>query len=91
MVAVGPNAQIKGSTTIVEILRQYPNGEAARLMSRLYWPCAHCGGAFNEPLTMAAMRHALSPSAVLEAFRALDDPGGPNESLIERAGQKVTR
>ena len=32
-------------------------------MSRLYWPCAHCGGAFNEPLTMAAMRHRNPPRA----------------------------
>ena len=36
---------IRGSTTIVEILRSFPDGEAAELMRRLYWPCAHCGGA----------------------------------------------
>lgn len=83
--------EIKGSTTIVEILKRYPNGEAAKLMSRLYWPCAHCGGAFNEPLTMAAKRHAMSPRAVLEAFRALDEPDGPSEALIENAGRKVGR
>jgi hypothetical protein len=33
---------VRGSTTIVELLRRYPGGEAARLMSRLHWPCAHC-------------------------------------------------
>ena len=42
-----------------------PDGAAARLMSRLYWPCAHCGGAFNEPLTMAAVRHRNPPRDVL--------------------------
>lgn len=67
----------------------FPGGEAARLMSRLSWPCAHCGGAFHEPLTMAATRHANSPRAVLEAFRALAEPGGPSEELVGRAAQKV--
>jgi hypothetical protein len=57
-------------------------------MSRLAWPCAHCGGAFHEPLTMAAKRHRNSPRAVLEAFRALDEPGGPSEELVARAAQK---
>ena len=52
-------------------------------MSRLAWPCAHCGGAFHEPLTMAAKRHRNSPRAVLEAFRALERPGGPER----RAGR----
>ena len=66
------NAQIRGSTTIVELLRRYPGGEAARLMAELSWACAHCGGAFHEPLTMAAKRHRRDPRAVLEAFRALD-------------------
>jgi hypothetical protein len=78
---------IRGSTTIVELLRRYPNGEAARLMSRLAWPCAHCGGAFHEPLTLAAKRHRNDPRAVLEAFRALD-AGGPNEEQIGRAAVK---
>lgn len=79
---------IRGSTTIVELLRLYPSGEAAELMSRLHWPCAHCGGAFHEPLTMAAKRHRNSPRAVLEAFRALDD-GGPSEEQVELAARKV--
>ena len=58
-------------------------------MARLSWPCAHCGGAFHEPLTMAAKRHRNSPRAVLEAFRALDDPAGPNEELVLRAAAKT--
>jgi hypothetical protein len=57
-------------------------------MSRLAWPCAHCGGAFHEPLTMAAKRHRNSPRAVLEAFRALERPDGPSEDEIVRAAEK---
>ena len=83
--------QVMASTTIVELLRRYPNGEAARLMSRLYWPCAHCGGAIDEPLTTAAKRHRNSPKAVLDAFRALDEPAGPSEEMIQRAARKVER
>ena len=60
----------------------YPNGEAGRLMARLAWPCAHCGGAFHEPLTMAAKRHANDPRAVLVAFRALAQ-GGPTRGADE--------
>jgi hypothetical protein len=71
----------------VELLRRYPNGEAARLMARLNWPCAHCGGAFHEPLTMAAKRHRNSPRAALEAFRALE-AGGPSDEQIDRAAEK---
>ena len=68
--------EIKGSTTIVELLRMFPNGEAGRLMAELSLPCAHCGGAFHEPLTMAAKRHRRDPRAVIDAFRALT-AGGP--------------
>ena len=57
-------------------------------MARLAWPCAHCGGAFHEPLTMAAKRHRNSPRAVLEAFRALDAPNGPPDELVARAAEK---
>ena len=84
----GPNGEVRGSTTIVELLRRYPGGEAARLMSKLHWPCAHCGGAFHEPLTMAAKRHARDPRAVLDAFRALDG-GGPSEEQVERAARRI--
>lgn len=80
---------MRGSTTIVELLRRYPNGDAARLMARLAWPCAHCGGAFHEPLTMAATRHKNSPSAVLEVFRALERDGGPSDEQVARAAEKV--
>jgi hypothetical protein len=74
----------------VEILRTYPNGEAGRLMARLAWPCAHCGGAFHEPLTMAAKRHANDPRAVLIAFRALEQ-GGPSDEQVGAAARKVPR
>src|SRR5947207_739798 len=62
-------AEIKGSTTIVELLKRYPDGRAARLMAELNWACAHCGGAFHEPLTMAAKRHARDPRAELPGKR----------------------
>jgi hypothetical protein len=79
---------IRGSTTIVELLRMFPGGEAAALMSRLSLPCAHCGGAFNEPLTLAAKRHRRDPRALLEAFRALER-GGPTADEVARAAARV--
>ena len=57
-------------------------------MSRLAWPCAHCGGAFHEPLTMAAKRHARDPRAVLTAFRALA-AGGLTDEHVDEACRKV--
>src|SRR5437867_10738135 len=81
--------EIKGSTTIVELLRMFPGGEAGRLMAQLSLPCAHCGGAFHEPLTMAAKRHRRDPRAVLEAFRALPH-GGPSEEQVAAASARVT-
>jgi hypothetical protein len=80
---------IKGSTTIVELLKRFPDGRAASLMADLHWPCAHCGGAFHEPLTMAAKRHARDPMAVLVAFRALED-GGPTPEQVEAAQRMVS-
>ena len=80
--------EIRGSTTIVELLRLFPQGEAAALMSRLALPCAHCGGAFNEPLTLAAKRHRRDPRAMLEAFRALEH-GGPSEDEIAQAAARA--
>ena len=80
--------EIRGSTTIVELLRMFPDGEAARLMSTLSLPCAHCGGAFHEPLTMAAKRHRRDPRAVLEAFRALE-ADGPSDEQISAARARV--
>jgi hypothetical protein len=81
---------IRGSTTIVELLRLFPAGEAAQLMSRLAWPCAHCGGAFHEPLTLAAKRHANDPRTVLTAFRALA-AGHLQDELVDAARQKARR
>jgi hypothetical protein len=80
---------IRGSTTIVELLRLFPDGQAAQLMSRLAWPCAHCGGAFREPLTLAAKRHANDPRAVLTAFRALA-AGELHDELVDAARKKGT-
>ena len=89
---VAPDApatrEVKGSTTIVELLRMYPDGEAARLMSTLALPCAHCGGAFHEPLTLAAKRHGRDPRAVLEAFRALP-AGGPTREQLGAARRRA--
>jgi len=83
-----PLREIRGSTTIVELLRMFPGGEAATLMSTLALPCAHCGGAFHEPLTMAAKRHRRDPRAVLEAFRALES-GGPTQEQVAAAKERV--
>jgi hypothetical protein len=80
---------IRGSTTIVELLRMFPGGEAGALLARLAMACAHCGGAFHEPLTLAAKRHRRDPRAVLDAFRALDTPAGPSEAQIEAASRKL--
>ena len=66
----------------------FPDGEAARLLAELRMPCAHCGGAFHEPLTMAAKRHRRDPRSVLEAFRALND-GGPTEAEVQAALARV--
>jgi hypothetical protein len=85
-----PSREIKGSTTIVELLRMFPDGEAGRLLAALSMACAHCGGAFHEPLTLAAKRHARDPRAVIEAFRALEHEG-PSEAQIEAARRRVKR
>jgi len=66
----------------------FPDGDAAALMARLSFACAHCGGAFHEPLTMAAKRHKRDPRSVIEAFRALDG-GGPSDAQLEAARQRV--
>jgi hypothetical protein len=81
--------EIKGSTTIVELLRMFPGGEAGRLMATLSLPCAHCGGAFHEPLTLAAKRHRRDPRAVIDAFQALAD-GGPSDGQIAAASKRVS-
>jgi hypothetical protein len=66
----------------------FPEGEAAALLARLSFACAHCGGAFHEPLTMAAKRHRRDPRAVIEAFRALER-GGPSDEQTEAAIRRV--
>jgi hypothetical protein len=66
----------------------FPDGDAARLLSRLQMPCAHCGGAFHEPLTMAAKRHRRDPRAVIVAFRALER-GGPSDGEVDAALARV--
>jgi hypothetical protein len=66
----------------------FPGGEAAALMAELSFPCAHCGGAFHEPLTMAAKRHRRDPRSVIEAFRALD-AGGLDDAHLEAARRRV--
>jgi hypothetical protein len=80
--------EIKGSTTIVELLRMFPRGEAGRLLADLSMACAHCGGAFHEPLTLAAKRHGREPRAVIEAFRALEQ-GGPAPEQLEAARRRA--
>ena len=67
----------------------FPEGEAAALMARLSFPCAHCGGAFHEPLTMAAKRHKRDPRSVLEAFRALEAEG-PSDELVAAASHRAS-
>jgi hypothetical protein len=66
----------------------FPDGEAGDLLARLSMACAHCGGAFHEPLTLAAKRHRRDPRAVLEAFRALE-AGGPSPAQIDAANRRV--
>ena len=78
---------ITGSTTVAALLRRFPRGEAAALMARLAWPCAHCAGALDEPLAMAARRHANRAGPVMRAFRAFDR-GGPSDAEIAAAARK---
>jgi hypothetical protein len=66
----------------------FPGGDAAALLAQLSMACAHCGGAFHEPLTMAAKRHRRDPRAVIEAFRALDS-GGASDQQVEAARRRV--
>lgn len=80
----GPDGEIRGSTTILELLRMFPDGRAADLMAAIQFPCAHCGGAVREPLTLAARRHRRDPRAVLEAFRALAG-GHPTVDQVDAA------
>lgn len=76
--------RISGSTTILELLEMFPDGSAARLMGRLAWPCAHCGGRLSEPLALAAKRHGNPVKAAIDCFRKLD-AGGLSEDEIDAA------
>ena len=64
-------------------------GEAARLMSQLAWPCAHCGGAFREPLTLAAKRTGTTRARARRVSRPR--PGGPTHEQIVEARRKGPR
>jgi hypothetical protein len=79
---------IRGSTTIEELMARFPDGRATDLMARLAWPCAHCSGRMDEPISLAAKRHGNPTGAVVAAFRALDH-GGPSESQITAALKKT--
>ena len=78
---------ITGSTTVVELLQRFPGGEAADLMARLAWPCAHCSGALHEPISLAAKRHANRAGPVVRAFQALEY-GGPSDAEIAEAATR---
>lgn len=82
--------EVRGSTTILELLRMFPDGRAAKLMSAIQFPCAHCGGAVREPLTLAAKRHRRDPRAVIDAFRALE-AGGPSLEQVASAALRQER
>lgn len=86
----GSRSRVRGSTTIVELLRRHPDGAAAQLLARLGVPCAVCGGAFHEPITLAARRHGRDPGAFLRACQALDD-GGPTDEQVAAACVKRPR
>ncbi len=82
------DGEVRGSTTVLELLRLYPDGRAARLLADIGFPCAHCGGAVREPLTLAARRHRRDPRAVIDACRALAD-GYPDADAVARARARV--
>ena len=81
---------VRGSTTIGELLKRYPDGRAHDLMSRLGWPCGHCSARSTEPLSLAAKRHGNPVRAVIECFRALAEDG-PETAAIEAARTRPRR
>lgn len=78
--------RVRGSTTIAELLRRHP-GSAGKLLAAVGVPCAYCGGAIREPITLAARRHGRDPGAFLRVFQALDE-GWPDDELIAAAKHK---
>jgi len=81
---------IRGSTTIGALMKRYPDGRALDLMSRLGWPCGHCGARSTEPLSLAAKRHGNPVRAVIECFRMLEG-GGPSETALDAARARPRR
>lgn len=79
--------EIRGSTTVLEVLRMFPDGRAAQLLAAIQLPCAHCGGAVREPLTLAARRHQRDPRTLVDAFRALQ-AGDLLPTHLERASER---
>lgn len=84
------NKAIRGSTTIGALMRRYPDGRALDLMSRLGWPCGHCGARSTEPLSLAAKRHGNPVRAVIECFRMLEG-GGPSDAALDAARARPRR
>ena len=84
------DATIRGSTTIRELMERFPDGRALHLMSRLGWPCGHCGARSTEPLSLAAKRHGNPVRAVVECFRMLE-VGGPSEAALDAARARPRR
>ena len=84
------NKAIRGSTTIGELMKRYPDGRALAVMSRLGWPCGHCSARSTEPLSLAAKRHGNPVRAVIECFRMLDG-GGPSEMALDAARRRPRR
>jgi hypothetical protein len=82
-------SRVRGSTTIVEFLRRHPDGAGQRLLAAVGVPCALCGAATREPITLAARRHGRDPGAFLRAFQALEE-GWPDTALIEAARERAT-
>jgi hypothetical protein len=81
-------ARVRGSTTITELLRRHPDGSALRLLAAIGVPCAYCGGALREPITLAARRHGRDPGSFLRACQALDD-GWPAEDVLAAARRRT--
>ena len=81
---------IRGSTTIAELMKQFPDGRALDLMSRLGWPCGHCSARSTEPLSLAAKRHGNPVRAVIECFRMLEG-SVPDETALDAARARSRR
>ena len=68
----------------------FPDGRAAKLMSEIQFPCAHCGGAVREPLTLAAKRHSAIP-ARCSRRSVRSSTTGPDEEQIADAARRRQR